>query len=724
MADETLTTLPLTGGAQDLIASAREQCQANHSKEVTSAHWLLALLERNGAMAAALVDNLDVKAAREQAQKRLQAGAADAPLSEPELLAEAKEEAQRRSKNQISERDLAVAILRRSGFTVKAEEPWKPARVQPAPDPAPAGSISAATSGQGATPALDMFGRDFTRAAQTGKLGQVLHRDEIIEQVLETLCRRTKRNPVLVGPAGVGKTAIVEGVALRIANGAVPAPLRGVRLIGIQPSTLVAGSSMMGEMEKRVKEIIAEASQPGIVLFIDELHSIIGAGGSRGATDMASLLKPVLARGEIACIGATTDDEYRRFIEEDKALERRFNRIAVEELTADQTLAVLSELRNMYAKDHHIEIEDRVLVQLVRFGDRYMKNRRFPDKAVDLLEQCVARAVAKGKSNVDATMANEVGERVVGMPAATEDHLADLCEQLALTQLTEADSKALADRLQVTLRALDVAAPRPNAVVLLAGQAGEQAGDLAAMIAQCLFGNATRIVVIDFGQFVNDEDITRLLGSAPGYVGYDDALPIHRVAQTPWCVLICQNIDLCHPVLRSVLRQALASGYFTDGKGRRVFLSDAVVLLTCSYRGSENGKAKLGFALGPNETGHADKSHSAHDGQLEDALGAEFMAQVDLVVTQLAQSHEGLRRNLETLLDDVSKRYAQHNLDIAWQSAAINCILDHGRANWEKFIDLSISPLLVGYLADAEGKERVHVRVDFVGDEITVESVA
>ena len=430
------------------------------------------------------------------------------------------------------------------------------------------------------TSALNFFGRDLTRAAREGKLSPLVGREAELQLVIETLLRRTKRNPVLVGPAGVGKTAIVEGLAQLIVAGRVPDLLQGVRLIALQPSALVAGASMPGELENRMQSILAEASQEGIILFIDEVHALIGAGGTAGTGDLASQLKPALARGDLACIAATTDEEYRRFIETDSALERRFQPVRVEEPTVDQTLQVLNKLGSELARLRRVEITDGVLAYLVQFADQHMRNRQFPDKAVDLLEQCVAHALAQNKRAVDVTDAEAVAQRTAGMPLNLGSRLSDLTVQLTdRALLTPADIEMLVSHLQVTLSGLCLRPVRPDAVVLLTGPAVANSEKLAETIAGVLYGSERRVVALDFGRFTSPSDISLLVGAPPGYVGYSDTLPMHRVAQLGWCVVLGTNVHACHPQVLEVFAQALASGYLTESRGRRIYLSDAIVLL-------------------------------------------------------------------------------------------------------------------------------------------------
>ena len=287
--------------------------------------------------------------------------------------------------------------------------------------------------------------------------------------------------------------------------------------LAIQPSTLVAGASVLGEVEKRMKAIIDEASQEAILLFIDEVHSIMGAGGREGTSDIASLLKPALARGALACIAATTDDEYRKFIETDSALERRFQPIRVQEMTAQQTLAVLAALRDDYAATRGVRVSDDVLSWLLDFSGRFLRNRYFPDKAVDLLEQCVAHAIAHSKTAVDQTTARTVAQRIVGMPIAIEERESTLREALLeRALLTEEEVRSLVNRLRVTMRGLDLRPSRPNAIILLIDEVAENGEAVATAISEALFGAAERVVNIDFSRFTQAHDITMLDRRAAG----------------------------------------------------------------------------------------------------------------------------------------------------------------------------------------------------------------
>jgi ATP-dependent Clp protease ATP-binding subunit ClpC len=562
------------------------------------------------------------------------------------------------------------------------------------------------------TPTLDFLGRDLTRAAQEGKLGPLVGRDTELQLVIEILLRRTKRNPVLVGLAGVGKTAIVEGLAQLIVASRVPEPLRGVRLIALQPSALVAGASMPGELESRMQSIVAEASQEGIILFIDEVHSLIGAGGRTGTCDLASQLKPALARGELACIAATTEEEYRRFIEPDGALERRFQPVRVGEPTLEQTLHVLARIGQELARLRKVEIAEGVLDYLVHFADRHLRTRQFPDKGVDLLEQCVAHALAQSRCVVDRADAEAVAQRTVGMPLALGDRLGDLAARLTGSGLlSPANTETLVNHLQVTLRWLDLRPVRPDAVVLLTGAAAGQSSKLAETIASVLFGSDRHVVVIDFGRFANPADISLLVG--PGYVGYSDALPLHRVADLGWCVLLSTNLHACHPQVRDVFTQALASGYLTESRGRRIYLSDAVVVLTADL---EPQPASVSGSANVRDTEAAVVRRAATR-----TLGDALIAQCNLIVTGLGKpAISDQRRWLEEhLAADLSARYREQGIDLRWDGSVVDWLLSQGAADggpgdWERVVDDCLSPLLIRSLErhGRQGCRSIFVKVD------------
>lgn len=716
MADKDRALPSITPGVAKAMDFAVQIQKDRMHERLGLNHLLLALVDLYGSMAEGMAKGLQASSLQKHLENQLQQGTVGAPVNPAEILTRAREHALARGKQRAAERDLAFVILSAAGYQLVGGS-------MPAAPGGPAGVSSRGATDSPAfrpratrpTPTLEKFGHDLTRDALERKLMPIVGRDVEIQAMVETLCRRTKRNPALVGPAGVGKTAIVEGFAQRVVGGQVPEILRNTRVLSLQPSLLFAGIQTVGEAQERTKAVISEACQDGVILFIDEMHSVIGAGGMTGTSDVASMLKPALARGDLSCIGATTDDEYRRFIESDEALERRFQPIRVQELTAEQTLEVLAVWRDELARLRGVEVSEPVVRWLVHFARQYMRNRYFPDKAVDLLEQCVAAAIAQDRRVVDQEEAQSVARRMVGMPAAIDQGLVELRARLSDAGiLADEHIDSLVGRLEVTTRGLDLRPTHPNTVALLLGDSASSCQGLAETIAQTLFGARERVVTIDFGRFVERFDITMLIGAPPGYVGYSESLPIHEVAQMPWCVLVCQNVDACHPLVRQVLTRALREGFLTDARGKRIYLSDTVVLLTA--RIEAESRRRFGF--------HRAEEVAADDiyKVAEKVLGAELLATVDLACAEVPPLGTAQRRWFEnTLLVVFAERYRRHGLHIAWDESVTSWLLDEksspmSRLDWERRLDRELNPLLVRYLPPAGGSEVVSLVVKYIDD--------
>jgi len=717
---------PLQGfslGARQLVEMAESHQRLAKHPQLGTHHWLLALLERNGPMAVEMTKE-PLKGSDLQAnlREKLRQGNIGSPLDQATVVQKTVAHAKARGKPTPTERDLAATILECTGYTVVDAL----AAILSATQAQPEGGAAAPPPYQPkallSTQTLDKFGRDLTLAALQGKLQPVVGREDEIEQVMITLCRHTKRNPVLIGFAGVGKTAIVEGLAKMIVAGAVPAALQGVRLIEVRPQDLLAGASMAGQFEQRFQAMVAEASQDGIILFIDEIHDIVGAGGMRGTGDAAALIKPYLARESLACIGSTTDNEYRIFIEPDAALARRFQPIAVQELTAEQTLEVLKVLRDKRAQQKGITVADDVLVWMVEFAKDYLRNRHFPDKAVDVLEQCLAEAQKEGQASVSQAKAKLVAQKMVGMPLDAKAQLKRL--QAILTEhglMVEKDVATLIRRLSVTLHNLDMRSVRPNAVVLLLGEATSTSDMLAEAIAEALFESVERVVTIDFSRFSSPHDITMLLGAPPAYVGFGGDLPIYRIAQMPWCVIRCEQIQACHPQVAEVLIKGLANGMLTDATGKNIYLSEAVILLT----------AELDLKPHHLGLGHAEPTLSDAEVLLavNKALHPTLLEQVDLICTQLPEAGETRRKWLQQeLLTTLADRYRMKGLTLQWDPSLLDWLVSlkqlTRQQDWERFIDDEVSTQLVAYLPEPEAEKGSSLLVAYRDGHLQVEVVS
>ena len=713
--------MEMTIGAKRLLETAAQKMQESRHAYLGVNHWMLALLERHSAMAESMVQNLNADDTRKLLLDRVLRGDLGTALEEIKLVQFASERAKQRGKTIIAERDIAFAILQAAGYQIQdgdgasfpVVERDEPSSEQQESNPFKE-NIQNSAPETGSTPTLDQFGRDLTREARDGKLRPLVGRDEEVQLMIETLCRTTKRNPVLIGPAGVGKTAIVEGLAQRVVSGNVPDFLKKSRVIALQPSTLVAGAHYAGELDKRMQSILKEATGEGILLFIDEIHTIMGTGGMMGTSDIGSMLKPALARGEIACIAATTDDEYRKFIETDTVLERRFQPIRVHELNVEQTFIVLKSVRDGLATRRNVEMDDGILRWLIQFGDQNMRNRHFPDKAVDLLEQCVAHALAIGRNVVDLTDAQEVAQRMVGMPLSLEIRLQNLEEHLTQQGiLSEDEIQALINRLQVTMRGLDLRSGRPNAVLLLSGDAATNSDVLSEALSSELFGATDRIITIDFSRFTHPADISLLVGAPPGYVGYSDSLPLHRLAQIPWCILRFENMDQCVSSVRSFIAQGLETGMIVDGRGKPLYFSDTVILITADVLISMH--QGIGFKTEAVQVKSEDVVKA-----ITESIGQEIAEQIDLFIPGLAKSGGLTQKWLEEhLLTDLTNRYLGQGVELHWDQTTINWLASQqeqylSERDWERWVDEALSPAIIPHIPK-KGKGKliaVNVKID------------
>jgi ATP-dependent Clp protease ATP-binding subunit ClpC len=457
------------------------------------------------------------------------------------------------------------------------------------------------------TPTLGNFSRDLTALAREGKLDPVIGRDDEIERVVSILARRSKNNPVLVGEPGVGKTAIVEGLAQRIVAGDVPSSLAGRRVLALTLGPLVAGTKYRGEFEGRVKRILDEVKRSArdVVLFIDELHTLVGAGAAEGSLDLSSMIKPELARGELQCIGATTFDEYRKYIESDAALERRFQPVMVAEPSIEETITILNGLRDGYARHHRVRIEGDAVEAAAALSARYIADRFLPDKAIDLMDEAAASVALHNKGNVDSPLVTAedvaaVVTRWTGIPqAALSESQTNrlLALETTLQQRVVGQEAAIAAVASAIRRArAGLHDPqKPLGTFLFRGPSGVGKTELAKTLAEALFGSESALVRIDLSEFAEQHSVSRLIGAPPGYAGHDEPGQLTEpVRRRPYCVVLFDELEKAHADVAALLLQLLDEGRVTDAKGRTVDFRHALIILTTNLEDDE-----LAFALRP-----------------------------------------------------------------------------------------------------------------------------
>lgn len=572
-----------------------------------------------------------------------------------------------------------------------------------------------------ATPTLDQFSRDMTMDARMGNLDPVIGREKEIERVLQILSRRMKNNPCMVGEPGVGKTAVAEGIAYLIAAGDVPDTVRDKRLLSLDLSSMVAGSKYRGEFEERIKKVIAEVKNAGnVILFVDELHTIIGAGGAEGAIDASNILKPSLSCGEIQMIGATTRTEYRKYIEKDAALERRFQPVYVEEPTNEETVEILKGLRPAYEEHHHVEISDQALETAVSLSVRYISDRFLPDKAIDLMDEaCSRKRLGFGKkakktlpleleiqalsddlenlleaggideaaellkkqrkleAKLDKMKQNKNAKNVV-VDAEDIADVVSVWTKIPVNKLTEQESKRL-ERLEEELHkrvvgqneAVDAVAKaikrsrvglkdpkRPVGSFLFLGPTGVGKTELSKALAEAVFGSEDALIRVDMSEYMEKHSVSKLIGSPPGYVGFEEGGQLsEKVRSNPYSVILFDEIEKAHSDVFNILLQVLDDGHITDSQGRKVDFKNTIIIMT-SNTGAQRiiDPKKLGFVTASN----ADTEHEDMKKNVMDEVKQnfkpEFLNRIDDIIVFRALTEDDVRNISNLLLKELKQR--------------------------------------------------------------------
>lgn len=598
------------------------------------------------------------------------------------------------------------------------------------------------------TQTLNQYSRDLTQLAREGKLDPVIGREEEIKRVIQILSRRTKNNPCLIGEPGVGKTAIAEGLAAKIVEGSVPDNIKNKRLLTLDLSGMVAGSKYRGEFEERIKRVINEVKNDGnVLLFLDELHTIIGAGGAEGAIDASNILKPSLARGEIQLIGATTIEEYRKYIEKDAALERRFQSVKVEEPGIEETVGILKGLRSRYEQHHQVTITDDAIKAAVKLSERYINDRFLPDKAIDLIDEAASKARLKSYTMPDEITkieeqlnklenekeeavkseafeeAGEIKKKQARKKARLEklkqkweddknssniivgeDEVADVVSawtRIPVQRIAQAETERLI-KLEETLHnrvigqdeAVTAIAKairrgrvglkdpnRPIGSFLFLGPTGVGKTELSKALADAMFGTESALIRVDMSEFMEKHTVSKLIGSPPGYVGYDEGGQLsEKVRRNPYSVILFDEVEKAHPDVFNVLLQVLDDGHITDSTGRVVDFKNTVIIMT-SNAGAENIVAPktLGFATATDEKQDHENMKSKVMDEVKRIFKPEFINRIDEIIVFHMLNKEQIAKIVDIMINTVNKRtLEQMKISIELDDEAKKYIVEKG----------------------------------------------
>ncbi|MBE6878089.1 MAG: ATP-dependent Clp protease ATP-binding subunit [Ruminococcaceae bacterium] len=510
---------------------------------------------------------------------------------------------------------------------------------------------------------LEKYAKNLVKQAQQKEFDPCLERDREIRRIIEIIMRRQKNNPCIVGPAGVGKTAIVEGVANMIASKTAPSEIWNKVIYSLDVTQLIAGTKYRGDFEDRLKNIIEEVSNDrDIILFIDEIHIIATAGAAEGAIDAANILKPALARGKVQVIGATTQDEYRRIIEKDSALERRFTKVTVNEPDTETAIKILSGIKERYEEHHNIKIDEEVAAMAVKLSQRYIQGRFLPDKAVDLLDEACARAKLLGKEMLTADIVEKIVSDQTKIPveqltAQEKDNFANLEQNLKNSIIGQEKAvKAVADAMKkwrVGLTEQD----RPIASFLFLGPTGVGKTQTCKVLSRCIYGDEKAIVRIDCSEYGEKNDINKLIGSPPGYVGYEDGGKFEKeLLPRPYSVVLFDEIEKAHPDLCNLLLQILDDGFVTTSGGKTVSFKNAVIIMTSNVgaRGVQSNSCELGFSK--NSLPKNELSKKRILSELKQRFSPEFIGRIDEIITFNALSPQNVEQIASLMVEQLKER--------------------------------------------------------------------
>jgi ATP-dependent Clp protease ATP-binding subunit ClpC len=758
-----------TERARQVVVLAQEEARTLKHNYIGTEHILLGLLREEEGLAARVLESLDITTERVRSQVVRIVGSGEEVTSgqipftprAKKVLELALREALSLGHNYIGTEHILLGLVRENegvaarillDFDADSDKIRNEViRMLSGPGGRRQGSGPGSGGGSGegkkSSKLLDQFGRNLTKLADEGKLDPVIGRETEIERIMQILSRRTKNNPVLLGEPGVGKTAVVEGLAARINKGEVPELLKNKQIYTLDLAALVAGSKYRGEFEERLKKVMKEITQRGdIILFIDELHNLVGAGAAEGAIDAASILKPALARGELQTIGATTLDEYRKYLERDSALERRFAQIKVDQPSVEDTVKILEGLRERYEQHHRVNITDDALEAAAELADRYISDRFLPDKAIDLIDEAASRMRIKSMSSPpvyrdleeeiettrrdkEAAIEAQEFEKAANLrdterqlttrkrqledewsegedgdrPDVGEEEIADIVSMwtgIPVFKLTEAETKKLIrmeEELhkrvigqEVAITAVSKAIRRSRAGIkdpkrpagsfIFLGPSGVGKTELARTLAEFLFGDEESMIRIDMSEYMEKHAVSRLVGSPPGYIGYDEGGQLtEAVRRKPYSVLLLDEIEKAHPDVFNILLQILEDGRLTDAQGRTVDFRNTIVIMTSNIGASEIAKnTSIGFTVA-DETGMSyDDMKNRIMSDLKKVFRPEFLNRIDEVIVFHKLAKEEVKEIIDLMINRVRVQVAEHELQLELTDEAKDLLVEKG----------------------------------------------
>ena len=535
---------------------------------------------------------------------------------------------------------------------------------------------------------LEEFGYDITQAAREGKLDPLVGRENEIQRVIQILGRRRKNNPMLVGDPGVGKSAIVEGIALKIVNGDIPPVLADKRLISLDLGSIVAGTKYRGDFEKRLKAIINEtAANPDVILFIDEFHTIVGAGGASGSLDAANMLKPALARGELQCIGATTMDEFRKIVEKDGALDRRFQKIVVEKTDIQHTISILDKLKTNYEKYHNVTYSEESIEACVRMSERYITDRCLPDKAIDVMDETGSMVRLKNPKKTACVTAEDVASMISKMTGIPSGQIAE-SEGVRLMKMGEKLRGRIIgqdEAIDKVVRAIQrgragIKDPgKPIGTFIFFGQTGMGKTQLAKSLAEYLFDSEDNMIRLDMSEYMEKFNVSRLIGAPPGYVGFEEGGQLsERVRRKPYCVVLLDEIEKAHPDVFNLLLQVMDEGRLTDSNGRTVSFRNTILIMTSNVGSRELDEYGSGVGFSTSVKNVQGNRKNVLEKAVRKAFPPEFINRVDEQVFFRPLDKEDIGRIIDIELKGLKNRVKDAGFELTITPSAKRFVADAG----------------------------------------------